>query len=519
MSIRTLSLAALCICAGCNWEAQEEESRQVPFDLWKDATDMYLPVTAEWTNRAEVADLDLDGDIDILFANGGNYSEPGEPEPLRIFLNPGDSSKFTEVTSDIFGEEKFLARVVKVRDVNADSLPDIFIGTTYQTQSRLYLNEGNGKFRDATSSHLPQRLASIGDFEFGDADMDGDLDIVLTDWGPGNNMQNTGGPVLLWLNDGQGHFEDVTENAMPEVLIRFSWDIEFMDVDNDFDLDIAVSCKRCAGSSIFVNDGSGRFEERRMLPAYTNNYEFEPMDVNHDGFLDLVTVNDGAIVSGNSWSRREHLFLSDSGKYFRDVSDEYWPASENIGEDDNNIVFLDFDSDGDPDFLLSSLTGEDRLLVNDGDGHFSLHQPVLMGAPTPFTLSMVLADLNGDNKPDIVMGQGEGKDALEERIFLGHSVGRDTSPPVIALYAERIDSVAGTRTILARIHDNKSPAAAHDFRYVQFQTARERQQTEMQWYGEYLWKAVVPLEPLENPQICVMDRAGNTHCRRLRLTK
>ena len=84
---------------------------------------------------------------------------------------------------------------------------------------------------------------------------------------------------------------------MPDVRVRFSWDLELADVDNDYDLDVLVSCKRCAGSYLFRNDGAGTFtDDPRGLPQYTNNYEFEPMDLDGDGFLDLVTINDGEIV-------------------------------------------------------------------------------------------------------------------------------------------------------------------------------------------------------------------------------
>ncbi len=497
----------LILFVACNYE-EDTPAERVPFDLWVDETAMYLPKTAEWTNRAEVADLDGDGDIDILFANGGDYSEPGVPEPLRVFLNEGDSVPFREVTRDIFGDDTFLARVVKVRDLNKDSLPDIFIGTTYETQSRLYLNRGNGIFEDVTATHLPDLVASVGDLEFGDVDLDGDLDVALSNWGPGNNMTNDGGRTLLWLNDGEGKFSSATESHMPDLLIEFSWDLELVDVDNDFDLDMAVSCKRCATSRLFINDGTGHYENKRMLPAYTNNYEFEPMDVNRDGFLDLV--------KGNSWSRREHLFLNDSGKRFRDVSDDYWPSRENTGEDDNNVVFLDYDSDGDPDFLLSSLTGEDRLLINDGTGRFTLAEPVIRGEATGYTLSLVLADLNHDNKLDIVMGQGEGKESLEERIFLGNSIAPDTSPPVISNYTIHRDSINQTLTVLARIHDNKTPNMPQDWSNVVLSVGSDNQMP-MEWYGENLWRITIPEQDFTDPRICAMDRAGNNRCRNIRI--
>jgi hypothetical protein len=494
---------------GCGNEKEESDSLST-ISLWEDATAIYLPVTEEWTNRVEVADINGDGWVDLLFANGGNYDEPGAAEPLRVFLNSRDSSTFREITNNIFGDQKFLARVVKVRDVNNDTLPDIFIGATFQTQSQLFLNSGNGNFQQVTDSHLPALLSSVGDIEFGDADNDGDLDILLADWGHGNNMENEGGRTMLWLNDGSGQFSDATSERMPEIKIKFSWDVEFLDVDNDFDLDIAVSCKRCGGGRIYLNNGNGYYENKRLLPTYTNNYEFEPMDVNNDGFMDLVTVNDGEIVGGKSWSRREHLFLNDSGKRFIDVTEEYWPDEHNIGEDDNNIVFLDYDSDGDPDFLLSSLSGEDRLLRNDGRGKMELLQPVISGKSTPYTLSLVLADINKDNRLDIVMGQGEGKDALEERIFLGKNIFKDTAPPKIEGIRSSFDSVAQVFTIHARIHDNKSPNMPQDWQKVYFE-GDNGEQIPLTWYGENLWRAQIPGST--SGKVCAVDAAGNERCR------
>lgn len=52
-------------------------------DLWIDATQTYLPVTGEWTNRVEVADVNGDNLLDLLFANGGNYRERGVSEYSR----------------------------------------------------------------------------------------------------------------------------------------------------------------------------------------------------------------------------------------------------------------------------------------------------------------------------------------------------------------------------------------------------------------------------------------------------
>jgi hypothetical protein len=218
---------------------------------------------------------------------------------------------------------------------------------------------------------------SVGDLELGDVDDDGDLDVVLADWGAGNNMTNDGGRTRLWLNDGAARFTDHTVDRMPATLIRFSWDLELVDVDNDYDLDVLVSCKRCGNSTLFRNDGKGAFtEDLRALPQYTNNYEFEPMDLDGDRLLDLVTLNDGDIVGGNGFSRRDHVWRNDGKGRFRDMTDVWWPAPHNVGEDDNMAAFLDVDSDGDADFVVGSLSGPDRLLINDGRGHLTVKSDV-----------------------------------------------------------------------------------------------------------------------------------------------
>ncbi len=486
-------------------------------ELWLDKTEVYLPQTSEWTNRVEVADLNGDGMVDLLFANGGNYSESGIPESCRVFLNNGPDKMFDEITDQVFSDKKFLSRVIKVQDINQDNIPDIIVGTTYQSQSQLYIGIGNGKFINSTKSNFPDRIASVGDLELGDVDNDGDLDMVLADWGPGSNMNNQGGRTMLWLNDGQGLFTDVTSQQMPELLIQFSWDIEFFDFDNDFDLDIAISCKRCATSRIFENDGKGNFKDKRLLPAYTNNYELEPMDINNDGFLDLLTVNDGEIVKGKSYSRREHVFLNIDGEKFIDATDSLWLDSDNIGEDDNNIVFLDYDSDGDPDFILSSLTGEDRLLVNDGKGTFKLIQPVLKGKPTPLTLSLMLADINDDNKLDIIMGQGEGQEGIEERIFIGNNILPDTSPPIISHLKVDEDIETELITLFARIHDNKSPSMPQDWKSVEVVSEDMNLSIPMNWYGEYLWVAKIKKSDYtDGLKICATDYSGNMRIKEIK---
>jgi hypothetical protein len=75
--------------------ARAEEAAKVYVDdtsvvgLWEDATKTTIGQTAEYTNSVELVDINGDGMVDILFANGGDYEAPGKPEFSRVFLNQG----------------------------------------------------------------------------------------------------------------------------------------------------------------------------------------------------------------------------------------------------------------------------------------------------------------------------------------------------------------------------------------------------------------------------------------------
>jgi hypothetical protein len=477
-----------------------------------DVTENTIGTTEGWTNKVELADINGDGLVDLLFANGGDYDGPGKPEFSQVFLNQAPELIFKEVSQDVFGPDCPWVRVIKVRDVNNDGEADIMVGATYQTQSQLYLGDGSGKFRNVTASHLPQVNGSIGDLEFGDVDGDSDLDIVLAEWGAGSPMVNQGGRTMLWINDGSGHFRDVTDSQMPASLVRFSWELEFVDVDNDYDLDILVSCKRCTGSFLFENDGQGRFADvtTGRMPQYPDNYDFEAMDIDQDGYLDLATINDGT-------DGRENIFLNDQQGGFENATDRLLPDSENPGCDDNMEVFLDFDSDGDPDLLIGALDCPDRLLVNDGSGRLQLFSEESVLSSSTGTLGIAVADLNGDHKLDVVMAQGEDTSALGEKVYLGQELQADTARPIVTLLEKISTSGANTpMQIRARIHDNKSPTMPHDWQYVilRWETDGQMHETPMQWYGEYLWRGTIDEQPAGDfdYQVCAKDAAGNETC-------
>jgi hypothetical protein len=474
--------------------------------LWEDATAGTIGATQQWSNKVELADLDGDGLVDILLANGAGYSSAEGPELSRALLNRGPGVPFEDVSEAVFGAPA-QTRVLKVRDVDGDGAVDIFMGNSFGEQSRLYLGDGQGGYTDATD-RLPQKPAGVGDLELGDVDGDGDLDAVLADWGPGD-VDATGAVTMLWLNDGAGNFSDATATNMPDIPVSWSWELELADVDNDYDLDVLVSCKTCPGSFLFHNDGAGVFTDASdLLPQFGNNYEFEAIDLTGDGFVDLITINDGPQAT-------EHILVGDGAGGFVDATDELWPDAANVPGDDNMVAFLDHDSDGDPDFVVCGLFGnDDRLLVNDGAGHLTLVADAFDPANSQGSLGVAVADLDGDRRLDVVFSEGEApQDA--DRVFLGVDVAEDTAAPKISLVS--VDTSDGL-LVRAHVHDDKTPVMPHDFVEVvaeyYVETNPGATPYDMTWYGEALWRVEIPRPNVGEASItvCAEDAAGNRTC-------
>jgi hypothetical protein len=474
---------------------------------WVDETAGTIGLTGEWSNKIEVVDVDGDGLLDVVLANGAGYSSPERRELTRIFLNQGAGTPFLEA-SDRLAAVGY-ARVTKTRDVDQDGVPDVVIGNAYGDQSRLFLGDGTGQFVDHTAD-LPQVAGSIGDLEVGDVDDDGDLDLALVDWGPGDAL-NGNGFARLWLNDGAAHFAEAPVGQLPTSRIGMSWDLELEDVDDDWDLDLLISSKVSGSSFLFRNDGLGTFtdDSQSGMPHFSNNYELEAMDVSGDGFVDLVTINDAPQLG-------EHLFLNDGAGSFVDGTAPWWPDSEQVRFADDNVeAFLDWDSDGDADFLIGNLGSHDRLMENEGTS-LALIDSVTSGPSTGGTLGIAVGDLDGDGRPDIAMSQGEAADP-DKVYFASAAVAVDTAPPSIGPVEQFSTPFAsGPVEVHARVTDHKTPVLREDFQSVALTWSiggGAETEVPMTWYGGSAWRASIdPPAGTFDYSVCATDRQGNAAC-------
>src|SRR5262245_1238767 len=101
---------------------------------------------------------------------------------------------------------------IAVGDVNGDGCPDLVCANMGGNgeQNTLYLNDGFGGFVDVTATHLPPALDTTVAVVLGDVDGDGDLDLFFANYTYSNPIRSR-----LCLNDGTGHFTDVTNTHVP----------------------------------------------------------------------------------------------------------------------------------------------------------------------------------------------------------------------------------------------------------------------------------------------------------------
>ncbi|MEM7105132.1 MAG: VCBS repeat-containing protein [Bacteroidota bacterium] len=135
---------------------------------------------------AVFADIENDGDLDLVVASGGNeYRTKEEPTRQRIYLNDGNGNFDEQI---FFPGARLTASCVLPADFNDDGLLDFFIGARAEVwnygevpTSFLFKNLGSGQFEDVTSA-VSDGLAKVGMVKNGhwsDIDMDGDQDLIL----------------------------------------------------------------------------------------------------------------------------------------------------------------------------------------------------------------------------------------------------------------------------------------------------------------------------------------------------
>lgn len=314
------------------------------------------------------ADMDGDGDLDLVTANYGNGADS-----VSVLYNDGAGGFARHVEFAADARPRFLA----VGDLTGDGFPDVAVSGLQGARLRVLHNDGAGGLT-LVSRPVFQAGFAAG-VALGDVDGDGDLDAV---YGTGAS-QGSWSSITVLHNDGSGA---LGAPAYWRSAISFGgWGLDVVDVDTDGMPDILACYQGNSIDWVFLrNDGSGGFEAPVEIgSAGEGSLAITAGDVDRDGDLDAVLTNE----YGHSVTVHDNV----AGTF-------PVPAAVTVAQLSTDMDVADLDADGDLDVVTVDSTI--HMLFNRGDGTFVNRS----WAPRQRRfLHVRLRDLNGDGLPDLLM--------------------------------------------------------------------------------------------------------------------
>ena len=318
----------------------------------------------------------------------------------RLTVPTIGQSGFTLLAGDVTGirftntlpEERFTANLnllngsgVALGDYDRDGLCDIYFCNLNGTNA-LFRNLGNWKFTnvtDAAGVACPGQTATGA--VFADLNGDGHLDLLVT---------SMGGPNACFLNDGHGHFTNVTA-AAGLVSNLGSTSMALADIDGNGTLDLYVANY---GVTSLVRSGgalSYRMENGKPVVTGRNAKRVKIIDgVMYElGEPDVLYLNDGnARFRPVAWTGG--AFLDENGK----------PLAEAPWDQGLSVLFRDINGDGFPDlYVCNDGSTPDRCWINDGHGRFRALSTLAQRQTSYFSMGADFADLDRDGYDDFLV--------------------------------------------------------------------------------------------------------------------
>jgi VCBS repeat protein len=320
------------------------------------------------------ADFNGDGLPDLVVLDDGGV--------VHILLGAGDAT-FREV-----GTVDFHGRIV-VGDFNRDGKQDLLEGTTSGVE--VFPGRGDGTFGApiGTSASAGDRIvAAVGDFN-----RDGKPDIAqVVAQPPGLETRDV---VQVMLGNGNGTFQPPDQTFVAQGGQDVHWGgLVVGDFNGDGKPDMALSKtnSRCdvtpsaCGVSVFLGNGDGTFQSERVYATGTFTETLAGGAFHGGGKLDLVV---GTEIS----ARGDHVVVLD-GK-----GDGTFQVGASYPSHDQPVGVTDINGDGKLDFVADAAGSGTEVWLGNGDGTF--RSPINAGQCVPGFPFAVIADFNGDSKPDL----------------------------------------------------------------------------------------------------------------------
>ncbi len=288
-----------------------------------------------------LGDFDNDQHLDVAFG-----LDQGGQNAIYFYDGPDDFS-----TVRYFGGQNTVA--LDAADMDNDGDLDLIVGNMGE-YNVVYLNDGQGNFYNGAPvldcASLPPNARCVGSsfgattaLAVGDVDGDGDMDIAVGNWGEQN---------AVYLNDGLANFEyytDTVDCASPRVWCFGPGDdrttaLALGDMNGDGSLDL-VAGNYGEQNHVHLNDGTGFAETRDFGFGLDNTNGVAVGDMDGDGGLDIVTANDNL----GTWNS---VFINDGTGQFG-----WTAPRRTFGRpiDSSRALALgDVDGDGTLDIILSN---------------------------------------------------------------------------------------------------------------------------------------------------------------------
>jgi hypothetical protein len=373
--------------------------------------DHIMNMVAAGAAGGAIGDYDNDGFLDVFV----NDARAGTRN--HLYRNNGDET-FTEVGAS--------AGVADLNDANEVSTGGLFLdydGDGWQDllvlrfgHSQLFRNERNGRFRNVSEHAGLSRFGNVLAAVAFDYDRDGDIDLYLGAYFQDVNMfrlprtdvlheswetARNGGSNVLYRNNGDGTFSDVTEAAGVSDT-GWTMAVAHADLDADGWPDLYVA-NDFGTDRVFHNLGNGRFADVTAAVVGIDTKKgmnAEAGDFDNDGDLDLYVTN----VTEEFLRECNMLWQNDGRGHFADVAQELGVCDTGWGWAGK---FFDSDNDGDLDLYVANG-------FFDGRGDY---------------LDDLLPALwdNGENPSDVRVWpalKGKGIASAEKNVFFRNEAGR-----------------------------------------------------------------------------------------------
>ena len=288
------------------------------------------------------------------------------------------------------GGKNLLSLQVIAADFNNDGILDLAVADALSNEVSVLLGKPDGTFGPPIIFPVAYPVSIAS----GDMNGDGNQDLIVAEYG------GTGtGDVGIFLGDGTGHFKlfDAYQAGIEPISLTVA------DFNGDGNLDVAVANhgNNNLGESmmVFFGKGSGALGQPTSYPFEVKDPggpdAIAAGDLNRDGDVDLVLV-----VS--SFSKRNPsfvaIFLNDGAGKFRQ-SGKYFAG----GGTPTDVVIADLNGDGKPDIAVANENQALGVLLNKGGGKFgkTAIYPACKNCGGPDALAV--GDFNGDGVPDIAV--------------------------------------------------------------------------------------------------------------------